>query len=173
MRKLISSGISFVLLLSVSLCAASCARASGAEQPIAFSHRKHVAKGISCTFCHWGAEKYASATLPSVTLCMSCHSVVKTDSPEIKKVKQYLDQKMEIPWRRIYRLPGSADLFFNHHRHAFAGVKCVVCHGEVGSRDVLQKEVTLTMGFCVSCHRANRARFYSPALADDCATCHR
>jgi hypothetical protein len=162
----------FALLL-LTILMASCVRESPALQPIPFSHRQHIEKSIRCTFCHSGAEKYSVAGIPSVTLCMSCHSVVKTDSPEITKVKQYLDRKEEIPWRRIYELPEDADVFFSHRRHAASGVKCMVCHGDVAARDTLRPEVNLTMGFCVRCHRATSAKFRTASLADDCATCHR
>jgi predicted CXXCH cytochrome family protein len=161
------------LLVGVLIPAAACAKKDPSPQPISFSHRVHVAKKIPCTFCHTGAEKYRMATIPSVTLCMSCHSVVKTSSPEIQKVKLYLKQGTEIPWRRMYQLPAEADVFFNHHRHAAAGVKCVSCHGDVGSKDALTVEVKHNMGFCVQCHREHRAQFRSAALSDDCATCHR
>ncbi len=161
------------LFVGVLIFVASCGRESEVPQPIAFSHRLHVAKKLSCTFCHSGAEKYRLATIPSVTLCMSCHSVVKTDSPEVRKIKFYSQHRQEIPWRRIYRLPDEADVFFNHHRHATAGVKCATCHGSVGSRDRLTREVDHVMGFCVQCHRQHRDQFHPSALADDCATCHR
>ena len=161
------------LLLGVLIPAASCAKRDPSTQPIAFSHRQHVAKKIPCTFCHTGAEKYRLATIPSVTLCMSCHSVVKANSPEIQKVKLYLKHQEEIPWHRIYQLPKEADVFFNHHRHAAAGVKCVSCHGDVGSKDALALEVKHVMGFCVQCHREHREQFRPAVLADDCATCHR
>jgi len=157
----------------LSLLIISCAKDSPASQPIAFSHRQHVEKKLACTFCHFGAEKNAHATLPSVSLCMSCHSAVKADSPEVIKVKQYLDRKEEIPWKRIYALPAEADVFFNHHRHAAAGVQCATCHGQVGTRDMLHREVDLTMGFCVKCHLEKRANFRMEQLAGDCATCHR
>jgi hypothetical protein len=157
----------------VPLLSAGCVPDSPARQPIAFSHRQHVEKQIRCTFCHSGSERYSAADLPGVTLCMSCHSAIKTDSPEIMKVKEYLGKNEEIPWRRLYHLPEQADVFFNHRRHAAAGIECKTCHGDVASQDILRREVDLNMGFCVSCHRLNSGRFRLPALADDCATCHR
>jgi hypothetical protein len=155
------------------LLCAGCVPDSPVRQPIMFSHRQHVEKQIRCTFCHSGSERYSTADLPGVTLCMSCHSAIKADSPEIMKVKEYLDRKEEIPWRRLYHLPEQADVFFNHRRHAAAGVGCSACHGDVSTQDVLSPQVDLTMGFCVSCHRLNSTKFRLPALADDCATCHR
>jgi hypothetical protein len=168
--------------LPVCLLIAVCALLAGSQacvsreapaQPIAFPHRVHAEKKIRCTFCHAGAERHSQATLPSVTLCMSCHSVVKPDAPEIVKTKAYLDAKTEIPWRRIYKLDPEADVFFNHHRHAAAAVECASCHGDVAKRDMLHREVNLTMGFCISCHRAQEAKFRDVRLAADCATCHR
>lgn len=161
------------LLLGYLILMTACAREGPANQPIVFSHRVHVEKKLRCTFCHSGAEKNSQATIPSVTLCMSCHSVVKADSPEIIKVKAYLDRREEIPWRRIYTLPHEADVFFNHHRHAVAKVACATCHGDVGSKDVVHREIELTMGFCVQCHSNNRTKFRDPRLAADCVTCHR
>ncbi len=157
----------------LAVSAGSCSAGKRVSQPIAFSHRLHVSRKLSCTFCHSGARKYRFASIPSVTQCMSCHSVVKSDSPEIRKVRFYYDQRREIPWQRIYRLPGTADVFFNHHRHAAAGIQCSECHGDVGSRDSFDRQVDLVMGFCVTCHREHRGQFHPAALADDCATCHR
>jgi hypothetical protein len=149
----------------------SCTREHPVGQPVFFSHKQHVKLG--CTFCHSGAEKYDLAAIPSVSFCMTCHSFVKADSREVLKVKDYLARKEEIPWRRIYRLPMAAGAFFNHHRHAAAGVSCAECHGAVASRDELKPEVNLDMAFCIRCHRANSAKFRMARLADDCATCHR
>ena len=168
LRTLLYGAIAGLIFLTI-----SCARESPAEQPVAFSHRVHVGKKLSCVFCHGGAEKHAQATLPSVVQCMTCHAAVKPDSAEIRKVKAYLEHREEIPWRRIYALSGEAAVFFNHHRHAAAGVKCAACHGDAASRDVLMREVRLTMGFCVECHRQNSSKFRDKRLADDCVTCHR
>jgi hypothetical protein len=104
---------------------------------------------------------------------MTCHSVVKADHPEVVKARQFLEAKLEIPWRRVYRLDPEADVFFNHHRHAAGDIACAACHGDVARSDVVRREVDLDMGFCLRCHRAQRAKFRSARLADDCATCHR
>lgn len=165
--------IAAVLLLGWTLLAVSCAREGSANQPVGFTHRAHAEKKVSCTFCHAGAERNSRAGIPSVTLCMICHSFVKPDSPEIVKVKAYFDRGEEIPWRRIYNLPGEAAVFFNHRRHAAAAVPCATCHGDVASKDALRREVNLTMGFCVDCHKRNSSKFHDPRLAADCATCHR
>src|SRR5262249_51355724 len=47
-------------------------------QPIAFSHRLHAGElGISCTYCHHGADKSKHAGIPSGQLCLNCHRSVK------------------------------------------------------------------------------------------------
>src|SRR4051794_18247179 len=59
------------------------------EQPIPFSHKLHAGDNkIPCLYCHSGAEKSRHATIPSVNVCMNCHSVVKTESPYIQKIKK-------------------------------------------------------------------------------------
>lgn len=54
------------------------------EQPIPFSHKIHAGTNkIDCKYCHVGTEISRHATIPSMNVCMNCHSVVKTDSPYI------------------------------------------------------------------------------------------
>lgn len=161
------------IVVSVGLSSIACVERRSVAQPVAFPHRAHAEKKIRCTFCHAGAERHSQATIPSVTLCMTCHSAVLTDHPEIVKTKAYLDRKTEIPWRRIYAIDRESDVFFNHHRHAAAGIACAKCHGEVERRDALTREVDLTMGFCVRCHQEQSAKFRDARLAADCSTCHR
>ena len=158
--------------LAILLSGQACTSEKPLEQPVVFSHRVHVENKITCTFCHPGAEKIRQAVIPSVTLCMSCHSVIKAESPAVEEIKAYFDRSEEIPWRRIYQMPESADVHFNHRRHAAAQIECSVCHGEVASQDRLKIEVDHTMGFCVRCHVAHQEKFRDPRLAADCATCH-
>ncbi len=142
-------------------------------QPVHFSHKQHAEKKIKCAFCHSGAEKYGQAALPGVGFCMSCHSVVKADSPEVLKTKAFLDRKEEIPWARLYKFEPEARVYFSHRRHAAADIGCIVCHGAVESADVLEVAMKHTMNTCMRCHRENAKKFRNPALAEDCATCHR
>jgi hypothetical protein len=147
--------------------------ARGFVQPVYFSHRQHAAKKLKCTFCHSGAERSTQAAIPGVAFCMSCHSMVKPDSPEVIKTKAYLDRKEEIPWVRVYQFTPWARVFFSHRRHAASGTGCPKCHGPVDSADVLKPEVIHTMASCMQCHRENAKKFRNPALAEDCITCHR
>jgi hypothetical protein len=66
------------------------------RQPIAFSHQIHVGQyQIDCQYCHTGVMKSKNANIPSLNICMNCHSSIKKDSAEIKKI--YLAIENNIP----------------------------------------------------------------------------
>jgi len=49
--------------------------APGPTQPIAFSHAHHSGTfQIDCLYCHSGSERSQAAGVPSVEVCMGCHS---------------------------------------------------------------------------------------------------
>lgn len=134
------------------------------EQPINYNHRIHVEKNqMECTYCHSGVNKSAFATVPSTELCMGCHKLIKTDSPEIKKLKDYYDKKQPVQWEPVNNLP--EHVYFTHERHIKAGIGCQNCHGQVQKMDKVEKVASLKMGFCVTCHREKGASI-------DCLTCH-
>lgn len=121
-------------------------------QPIAFSHKLHAGQlGMDCLYCHTSAEKSRHATVPAVESCMGCHSVVRTDRPEIQKLKAYYDKGEPVPWVRIHSLPDHA--YFNHAQHVAAGVACQTCHGNIQEMEIVEQAVNLSMGWCMSCHR--------------------
>ncbi len=134
-------------------------------QPIAFSHRIHVAKvGLPCNFCHVYADKSKNAGIPHIQKCMDCHRAVAVEKPEIKKLTSYWEQRKPIEWIKIYKLPDH--VYFSHKRHIKKGVECSQCHGEVQVMDRVRRVRTLKMGWCVRCHRVNDA-------PTDCLTCHK
>jgi hypothetical protein len=134
-------------------------------QPIAFTHKVHLANGLQCTDCHVGVDQGPDARIPSVNFCMTCHRVIATDKPEIKKLAAYLARGEDIPWQRVYGFEPSAHLKFNHAPHIRAGVDCKVCHGDMTQQTVAERKVDHTMGFCIGCHRQQNALI-------DCVTCH-
>jgi len=137
------------------------------EQPINFSHQLHVSKvGLACTHCHTTVEKSSSAGIPSVETCMTCHQAVATNKPEIKKLTKYWEDKLPVPWQRVYKLPARKYVYFSHKRHIKANLECVNCHGNVEVQPVIKQVPKLEMGWCMSCHRAKNASI-------DCATCHK
>jgi hypothetical protein len=122
------------------------------EQPIPFSHTLHAGvMKMECLYCHSSAEQGPHAGVPSMDLCMGCHSIVKTDSPHIKKLTEHYQSGKPVPWVRIHKLPDHA--FFNHKWHVAAGVACQTCHGPVEQMNVVKQWSKLEMGACMECHR--------------------
>ena len=134
-------------------------------QPIAFPHKTHLANGLMCETCHMGVAQGPSAGIPDVRFCMSCHSVIAKDRPEIKKVAAYLARGEDIPWQRVYDYSATAHVRFNHAPHIRAGVQCASCHGDMTQQTVATRVVNLNMGYCLTCHTQRNAPV-------DCTTCH-
>ena len=139
--------------------------AARAGQPIAYSHKQHIALGLQCLDCHSSADTAAAATIPSVRKCMLCHAKVAVDKPEIKKLAAYSAAKREVPWERVYGFEREALVKFQHAPHIRAKVDCGTCHGDMTQATTAELLVKHNMGTCVSCHRKNKA-------SEDCAACH-
>ncbi|MCP5107071.1 MAG: cytochrome c3 family protein [bacterium] len=135
------------------------------EQPIAFSHNKHIEEvGLECGHCHMYADKSPQATVPAVEICVDCHESVATDKPEIKKLMDYWNKKEPIPWVKVHNQDWH--VYFTHKRHVKAGIDCTHCHGEVRAMDTVRQVRTLEMGWCLECHREHNA-------PTDCLACHK
>jgi hypothetical protein len=165
------------------------------KQPIAVSHRLHAGElQISCVYCHSGAEKSRHAGIPATSVCMNCHKSVtasfgtlrddpKAISPELSKLfESYgLDENMKrdsakakaIPWVRVHNLPDFA--YFDHRAHVVAGVACQKCHGPVETMERVRQVESLSMGWCVNCHRDANLHGVAGKKVNaslDCAACH-
>ena len=138
---------------------------SAPVQPIAFTHKVHLAQGIQCVGCHTGVDQGPDAQIPGAKVCMVCHEETATDKPEIQKVAAYVARGEDIRWQRVYGYSASAHVKFNHAPHIRAGVSCATCHGDMTKQTVAVRSVDLSMGYCLDCHRASRA-------STDCMTCH-
>jgi hypothetical protein len=162
-----------------SYAAASDPDAPGPLQPIAFSHKHHAGTyKIDCQYCHSNTDVSPSAGVPSVALCMGCHSQFPASYDEfegIRVLKQHWEEKRPIEWEQVYRLPEYVQ--FRHNRHIQAGFQCQTCHGPVEEMDKLYMTSDTRwwpwllptkkpeMGWCIDCHRQNGA-------SQDCYTCH-
>ncbi|SNS56033.1 quinol:cytochrome c oxidoreductase pentaheme cytochrome subunit [Belliella buryatensis] len=129
------------------------------KQPIAFSHQLHAGQyEIECQYCHTGVELGKSANIPSANICMNCHTHIQNVggkdgiSPEIQKIYNAVDNNQPIEWVRIHNLPDLA--YFNHAQHvAVGGIECQTCHGPIEEMEVVYQHSSLTMGWCIDCHR--------------------
>jgi hypothetical protein len=137
--------------------------AEGPVQPIPYSHKQHVSLGLKCKECHTMPEPGEMMTIPAAAKCMTCHQSVKTEAESIRKLAAFAAEKKDVPWVRVYQIPGY--VFFSHKAHLESGAACETCHGPVATRDRLWKEKEVSMGACMDCHRANRASL-------ECNYCH-
>jgi len=105
-------------------------------------------------------------------------------SAELRKLYDSLglDQKLQplpkadvasIAWVRVHNLPDY--VYFDHRAHVAAGVTCQRCHGPVESMERVRQVESLSMGWCVNCHReATRDGVGGQAIhaSTSCAVCH-
>jgi c(7)-type cytochrome triheme protein len=165
-RLIAGAALVAILLASAYLLIAPRSRAAQ-KQPIDFNHQLMVGAGMQCLYCHNGATRSPAAGIPSVQKCMSCHTVIAADRPEVQKLTGYWERQEPIPWVRIYRVPRF--VFFNHSVHIAAGLNCERCHGDVGNMVETHAVVDMNMGWCLNCHnQQSRA-----AQLKDCVVCHR
>ena len=152
-------------------------------QPIKFPHDLHAgAMKIDCQYCHSGAYKSKNASIPSLNICMNCHKVVKTESPEIHKIYDALGydpgtQKYDstkshpMQWVRIHNLPDFA--YFNHSQHVkVGGLKCQTCHGQVQEMKEVYQYSPLTMKWCIQCHKRTNVNMKGNAYYEKMEAVH-
>jgi formate-dependent nitrite reductase cytochrome c552 subunit len=122
------------------------------HQPVAFSHNIHANQlGIDCRYCHNGVEKSWYSNIPTSSTCMNCHNQVLKDDDKLALVRESAATGKPIPWVQIHKLPDY--VYFNHSVHVNRGVSCVKCHGQVNHLDEVKQVKSLTMSFCLDCHR--------------------
>ncbi len=97
------------------------------------------------------------------------------DSLGLSDPQQPVDEgaASSIPWVRVHNLPDY--VYFDHRAHVAAGVTCQKCHGPVESMERMRQFETLSMGWCVNCHREATAEGVNGRAvhaSTDCAVCH-
>jgi cytochrome c551/c552 len=153
------------------------------EQPIRFSHKLHAGTNkIDCQYCHSSASKSRHAGIPSADLCMNCHKYIQEGplygKDEIAKIYAALDydpatgnygpNKKPIQWVKVHNLPDLA--YFNHAQHVTVGkIACQTCHGPVEEMNVLYQFSSLTMVWCIDCHRTTEVQIQDNAYYADYA----
>ncbi|HKJ67664.1 MAG TPA: cytochrome c3 family protein [bacterium] len=122
------------------------------EQPVPYSHKLHAGDlGIDCRYCHSDVEKSPVANVPPTQTCMNCHQLILPESENLAPVRRSWETGEPIEWVRVHMLPNYA--YFNHSAHVTAGVGCESCHGNVANMEVVEQQKTLSMGWCLDCHR--------------------
>ncbi len=135
-------------------------------QPIPFSHALHAGEmGMDCRYCHNTVERAAMAAIPPTETCMNCHSQIHKDSPKLEALRVSYETGMSIPWKRVHDLPGYA--YFSHESHVARGVSCVSCHGRIDQMETVYQHETLSMGWCLDCHRNPEDKVRDPRTVTD------
>lgn len=121
-------------------------------QPVPFSHALHAGQlEIDCRYCHTFVDRSEHSNVPGSNVCMSCHSMVRKDSPLLATVRESYDSGEPVPWVRIHKTPDY--VYFNHAVHVNRGISCIECHGEIQNMEVVHHAKPLSMAFCLECHR--------------------
>jgi hypothetical protein len=130
-------------------------------QPIDYSHKIHVGDlGMDCRYCHNTVENAAFAAIPPSAVCLGCHGPtneatpkipIKGESPKLALLREAAKTDKPIEWIKVHDLPDF--VFFNHSAHVNAGVGCQECHGRIDTMPHVYQSQTLSMGWCLDCHR--------------------
>ena len=155
-------------------------------QPIHYSHKIHAgANQIECKYCHSSARVSKHSGIPSLNVCMNCHQNIAEYNgeedlengytkdfytKEIKKLyaavgwdeenQRYTGESQPVKWVRIHNLPDF--VYFNHAQHVEVGeIACQKCHGPVEEMEIMYQHSSLTMGWCINCHRETNIKVES------------
>ena len=128
------------------------------RQPVEFSHAVHVGQlGMDCRSCHTTVDKAAFAAIPPTQSCTNCHAPdgegpsILADSRELEPVHESARTGEPIDWVKVHDMAGFA--YFDHAAHVNKGIGCVTCHGRVDRMDVVYQAETMSMAWCLDCHR--------------------
>ncbi len=153
--SMFGGGVFFVLLIGALMF---YARATNNQvgvpvaQPVDFPHNLHVVQtGLDCRYCHTTVETSNTASVPPTETCMTCHSQLRTNTPQLQAVFASWETGVPIQWNRVHDLPDY--VYFDHSVHVNNGVGCSSCHGRVDQMVTATKVEPLTMGWCLECHR--------------------
>lgn len=126
-----------------------------------FSHQIHAGKlGMDCRYCHTNVEKSPEANIPPVSTCYGCHAenrlrlLNESESHRQKTnfIREAYATDASIPWVRVHKVPDYVRNF-PHHVHVAAGVSCYSCHGNIANMPVVYQVHSLSMSWCLDCHR--------------------
>lgn len=159
-------GLAAVAFVIIAAACANPRQGYAPEQPIAFSHQVHAGLNqVPCRYCHVSPGEGKHSSVPSVNVCMNCHSQVKTQAPEVQKIHKAWKSGEPIKWVKVHDLPDHVQ--FNHQPHVNFGFDCSECHGQVNAMDIVATQNQFNMGWCVNCHRQPEHN-----ASVECATCH-
>ncbi len=162
-----------VILFAIVFALQSLTMSALAGEDIHFNHKKHVAAGVQCVFCHPGVLNGPIAGVPSMQKCMGCHQSVVVESKkgqaDVQILTSYWEQGRALRWMKRFDQPDF--VAFNHRPHIVNGVACERCHGNIGEMTMVSPAYRINMGFCLDCHRQQSLEKQQRLIG--CATCHK
>ena len=121
-------------------------------QPVPYDHSLHVGQlGLDCRYCHSNVDQASFANLPTSQTCMNCHKQVKPQSQLLAVVRASYESGEPVPWVQVHKAPDY--VYFNHAVHVNRGIGCIECHGQINQMPVVVHAQSLSMKFCLNCHR--------------------
>jgi menaquinone reductase, multiheme cytochrome c subunit len=121
-------------------------------QPVAYSHAMHAGQlGIDCRYCHNTVEWSALAAVPPTATCQNCHATIMTASAKLLPIRASAAGGDPVHWVKVHDLPDY--VYFDHSAHVSRGVGCFSCHGRIDKMEQVTQVHTLSMGWCLECHR--------------------
>lgn len=137
-------------------------------QPVQYNHMIHVEDAeLECIDCHLNVRSHSRALIPNIELCADCHDDIESENEEQRKVAEYINNGMNIPWLQVHRVPDH--VYFSHRRHVVLGqMECESCHGKVAEMEkpFIKPTQLLEMDWCMDCHEQRQ-------VDNDCYSCHR
>ncbi len=89
------------------------------------------------------------------------NETTKTYNPDNNK-DGIPDGAKPIEWIKVHNLPDH--VYFNHSQHIKVGKQqCQTCHGNIQEMPEVYQFNTLSMGWCINCHRDTKVDFYNKA----------
>ncbi|MGA2795966.1 MAG: cytochrome c3 family protein [Thermoguttaceae bacterium] len=121
-------------------------------QPLPYSHAVHAGQlGMDCRYCHNTVEWSAFAAVPPTATCLNCHATIAADSVKLLLIRQSAADGDPVHWVKVHDLPDY--VYFDHSAHVSRGVGCFSCHGRIDKMEQVAQVHTLSMGWCLECHR--------------------
>ncbi len=132
------------------------------DQPVPYSHALHAGElGMDCRYCHSTVERAGEAAVPPAAVCMNCHVAVKPTSDALLPIREAYAENQPVHWVRVHDTPDY--VFFNHEAHSNAAIGCETCHGRVDQMVKVYQAKSLTMEWCLECHRNPAPYLRDPA----------
>ena len=150
------------------------------KQPVPFSHKLHAGQlKLDCRYCHNTVERAGHAAIPATATCGNCHGgnrttaetpgvpgrdlgIIKPESELLAPIRASLETGDSMLWERVHDLPDF--VYFNHSAHINKGVSCVSCHGRIDQMEVVTQVESMSMKWCLDCHRNPEKNIRDPNL---------